>query len=144
MSGGVGISKTILLVVTFLVFALIPNVGIAAQISVGPENSIQTAVNNAHSGDVIILKPGTYIESVKVSKGNITIKSESGNPEDTVIQARSQSSNGLSLTGKNIEVRGLKIIGASRPGYSGINLSSCTNCTIENNRLINIIKKERI
>lgn len=137
MSGGVGISKTILLVVTFLVFALIPNVGIAAQIFVEPGNSIQTSVNNAHPGDVIVLKPGTYVESIKINKGNITIKSESGNPEDTIVQARSQSSNGFSLTGKNIEIRGLKITGAGRPGYSGINLSSCTNCKIENNKLVN-------
>ncbi|MGB9938544.1 PKD domain-containing protein [Methanosarcina sp.] len=108
----------------------------AAEIIVQPGNSIQNAVNNSGSGDVITVKPGTYTESLKVSKSNLTIRSESGNPDDTIIKARSKGTNVLLLQGSNIKINGFKIIGASS-SYAGINLSSCSNCIIENNKLLN-------
>ncbi len=40
------------------------------------------------------------------------------------------------LQGSNIKITGLKIMGATRSGYSGICLSSCSNCIIENNKLL--------
>jgi parallel beta-helix repeat protein len=86
---------------------------------------------------VITVKPGTYIENIKVSKGNLTIRSESGNPDDTIIKAKSTGANLLLLQGNNIKINGFKIVGASRSSYAGINLSSCSNCVIENNKLLN-------
>ncbi len=109
----------------------------AAEIIVQPGNSIQNAVNNLSSGDMVTVKPGTYTENIKISKDNLTIRSESGNPDDTIIKAKSTGANVLLLQGNNIKINGFKIIGASRSSYAGINLSSCSNCIIENNKLLN-------
>ncbi len=93
-------------------------------------------MDNSTSGDVITVKPGTYTENIKVTKDNLTIRSESGNPEDTIIKARSPSANVLLLRADNITINGFQIIGATESGYSGICLSSCNNCTIDINNLL--------
>ena len=45
----------------------------AATIYVEPGDSIQKAVDNARSGDTIVIKPGTYAGGIKVSTANLTI-----------------------------------------------------------------------
>ena len=94
-----------------------------ATVTLQPGNSIQTAVNNAKAGDIIVLKPGTYTENVKVNKSSITIKSESGNPDNTEVKSTSKSKDVFSLSGNYIKINGLKISGANNAGYSGISLS---------------------
>ncbi|MGA9188888.1 MAG: PKD domain-containing protein [Methanosarcina sp.] len=116
---------------------LISGIGAASDIIVKPGNSIQTAVTNSASGDVITVKPGTYTENIKVIKNGITIRSESGNPENTIIKAKSSGADVLFLQGNNIKITGFKTVGATRSSYSGICLSSCSNCIIENNKLLN-------
>ncbi len=120
----------------FLILILISGIGGAAEIFVQPPGSIQAAVNNASSGDIITVKPGTYIENIKVTKSSITIRSESGNPDNTIIKAKSTGANVLLLQGSNIKISGFKIVGA-KSIYAGINLSSCSNCIIEKNKLLN-------
>ena len=137
MDGGIRINKLITLLLAFLILASISFIGTAAEIFVQPGNSIQTAVNNAVSGDVIIVKPGTYTENVRITTDNLTIKSESENPDDTIIKAKSPSTHVFFLQADNVKIKGLKISGARRYGYAGICLSSCNNCTIENNKLLN-------
>ena len=94
-------------------------------------------MNNSTSGDIITVKPGTYTENIKITKGNLTIRSESGNPDNTILQAKNTGANVLLLQGNNTKINGFKIIGASKSSYAGINLSSCNNCIIENNKLLN-------
>src|SRR5664280_1006519 len=60
-----------------MTLASISFIGAAAEIFVQPGNSIQNPINNADSGDVIIVKPGTYTENVRITTDNLTIKSES-------------------------------------------------------------------
>jgi pectin methylesterase-like acyl-CoA thioesterase len=78
-----------LLLAFFILFSL-TGIGTAAEIIVQPGNSIQAAVNNSTSGDVIIVMPGTYIENVEVPTGNLTIRSESGNSDNTTIKVTIQ------------------------------------------------------
>ena len=120
-----------------MILALISEIGLAAEIFVQPGNSIQSAVNNSNPGDIIIVKPGTYTENIKISKENLTLRSESGNPEDTIIKAKNSSANVLLLRGNKIKVDGFGISGAIKYGCSGIHLYSCENCTIKNNKLLN-------
>ncbi len=94
-------------------------------------------MNNSSSGDVITIKPGTYIENINITKSNITVRSESGNPANTIVKARSSGANVFFIQANNIKISGLQIVGAIISGYSGICLSSCNNCTIENNKLLN-------
>jgi parallel beta-helix repeat protein len=124
------------LLVAFFILLFVSGTGAAAEIIVQPGSSIQKAVNGSTSGDIITIKPGTYIENINVAKGNLTIRSESGNPDNTIIKAKSSGANVFLLQGSNIKITGLKIMGATRSGYSGICLSSCSNCIIENNKIL--------
>ncbi|WP_292373834.1 right-handed parallel beta-helix repeat-containing protein [Methanosarcina sp. UBA411] len=124
------------MLVAFFILLFVSGTGAAAEIIVQPGSSIQKAVNGSTSGDIITIKPGTYIENINVAKGNLTIRSESGNPDNTIIKAKSSGANVFLLQGSNIKITGLKIMGATRSGYSGICLSSCSNCIIENNKIL--------
>lgn len=138
MDGGVKIKKLTTLVFAIIILLFISGIGTATTVTLQPGNSIQTAVNNAKAGDIIVLKPGLYTENVKVSsKSSITIKSESGNPDNTEVRSKSLSANVFALSSANyIQINGLKITGAKNPGYSGISLSNCSSCKIQNNKLI--------
>ena len=124
------------MLVAFFILLFVSGTGAAAEIIVQPGSSIQKAVNDSTSGDIITIKPGTYTENINVTKGNLTIRSESGNPDNTIIKAKSSGANVFLLQGSNIKITGLKIMGATRSGYSGICLSSCSNCIIEKNKLL--------
>ena len=124
------------MLVAFFILLFVSGTGAAAEIIVQPGSSIQKAVNGSTSGDIITIKPGTYIENINVTKDNLTIRSESGNPDNTIIKAKSSGANVFLLQGSNIKITGLKIMGATRSGYSGICLSSCSNCIIEKNKLL--------
>ena len=78
----------------------------------------------------------TYAENIKIIKDDLTIRSESGNPDDTTIKAKSPTAHVFSLQANNVKTKGLKISGASKYGYAGVCLSSCSDCTIENNILL--------
>nr|WP_232308773.1 PKD domain-containing protein [Methanosarcina lacustris] len=71
-----------------------------------------------------------------ISKDSLTIRSESENPDNTIIKAKSSTTNVLSVQANNVKISGIKAIGASGSSYSGISLSGCNNCIIENNKLM--------
>jgi parallel beta-helix repeat protein len=136
MDGGIKIKKLTILLVAIFILSLISNLGAAAEIIVQPENSIQDAVNSSSSGDIITVKPGIYTENIIVTKDDLTIRSESGNPDNTIIKAKSSGASVFLLQGDNIKISGLKAVGATRSGNAGICLSSCSNCIVENNKLL--------
>src|SRR5690606_21073557 len=72
----------------------------------GSGYTIQEAVDSAEAGDVIIIKPGTYIENVNVSKAGLTIKQETSNvviqPTDGSIATVTISNVSVTLTGLNV------------------------------------------
>ncbi len=137
MDGGIGIKKLTALLVAILMLALISGIGMAAEVIIQPGNSIQNAVNNSNPGDMITVKPGTYTGNINVTKNNLTIRSESGNPDNTILKAGKSTADVLILRGDSIKVTGFKTTGATGSGYAGIALSSCSNCTIENNKVLN-------
>lgn len=60
-------------------------------ITIGPNDSIQTAVNNANSSSTIYLTPGTYYQnSINVDK-NLTFQGN-GNAEDIIIDGQQKNS----------------------------------------------------
>jgi parallel beta-helix repeat protein len=134
--GGIKMNKLITLLSGLLVLTLISGIGAAAEIFVYPGESIQKSINSANPGDIIVVKPGTYIENIKVSKDRLTIKSESGNPDDTIIKAKSSSSDVFYLQADNTVIRGFKISGATGSGHAGIFLHYNSQCKIENNELL--------
>lgn len=128
-------NKLLILSVTVFLLLLISGIGSAADIIVEPGNSIQVAIESASPGDTIIIKAGTYTENVNITKSGLTIRSESEDPDNTIIQAKN-SRDALLVHTSDVTIRGLKFVG-SGSSYSGIYLYNCTNCIIENNKLAN-------
>jgi parallel beta-helix repeat protein len=95
--------------------------------------SIQAAINAAHTGDKIIVKPGTYVESINVDK-SLTIVSESGNPSNTIVKAGKDSDDIFSVCSNGVSIKGLGIKGAR---YAGVHLFGVNNCNIKYNKLSN-------
>jgi parallel beta-helix repeat protein len=95
--------------------------------------SIQAAVNAAGSGDVIVVKPGVYMESITVDK-DIAIVSESGNPHDTIVRTDGNSEDVFNVMSRAVVIKGFSITGAK---YAGIELFGVSDCTIVNNELLN-------
>ena len=122
-------NKLIILLTAMLIFALGSGIGAAIDIHVNQTDSIQAAVNNAGSDDVIIVKPGIYTESIRVTTQNLVIRSESGNPADTII--RTNSTNGFSVRASNTVISGFKV----EAEETGIYLFGCSGCIITNNDL---------
>lgn len=136
MDGGIGINRLIVLLLVFLTLILSSGIGMAAETFVQPGDSIQAAVNNAVSGDVIIVKPGTYTENIKITVHNLVIKSESGNPANTIIIAKDPAVDVFSVESNKVTISGFKIM-ESKNDHAGIYMYQCKNCTVENNRLLN-------
>jgi len=137
MNRGIGIKKLTFLLFALLILVSVSSIGTAAVILVHQGDSIQAAVNNSISGDVIIVKPGTYVENIKIANENLTIRSDSGDPNNTIIKARNSHADVFLLKADDIKVSGFKISGATEPSYAGIFLCSSDNCIIENNILLN-------
>lgn len=136
MDGGIGISRLVTLLLVFLILILSSGIGTAAEIFVQSGESIQAAVNNAVSGDVIIVKPGTYTENIKVTLHNLVIKSESGNPANTIIIAKDPAVDVFSIESNKVTISGFKIMEAKN-NHAGVYMYKCKNCTVENDRLLN-------
>src|SRR5512145_1314986 len=100
-------NKLIILLMAILIFASISGIGTAAEYVVSSGNSIQTTVNSASSGDVIIVKPGTYNENVRITTSNLVIKSESGKSQDTII--KTTGSNGFYVAANGVIISGFKV-----------------------------------
>jgi len=135
VDGGIGIKKLIILLSFFLILTLGSGIGTAGEIFVQPGDSIQAAVNNAVMGDVIIVKPGNYDENIKVTIHNIVIKSESGNPANTIITANDPNLDVFTVESNKVTINGFKIMGVGL-NHSGIYMNQCKNCTVENNRFL--------
>ena len=128
-------NKLTVLLIAFLTLILCVGIGTAAEVIVQPGDSIQAAVDNAGSGDTITIKAGTYTENVKIYTDGLTLRSESGNPADTMIKANDSTDNTIFVDADNVKISGIKAARATASGTSGICLSGCNNCVVENNML---------
>ena len=95
----------------FFIFTLGSSIGTALEITVQPGESIQSAVNNASSGDEIVISSGTYTDNIVVTKDNLVIRSESKNPEDTLITANNNATDVFNIDADNVTIMGLSIMG---------------------------------
>ena len=110
----------------------------AATIYVEPGNSIQMAVNNAHSGDTIIVKPGTYAGDIEISTANLTIMSSS--PYKAIIKSENDAFDiyESNITIKNFDIRGPGKSSGVCFSFSRIeSTNGAFSCTVQNNKISN-------
>lgn len=130
---------------------------VPATLQVGPLSgeipSIQQAISEAKSGDIIMVHPGTYQEQITISTNtsgtllnNLTIEA-TGLAQNTIIQlpaadANSTTAAAVEITAaQNVTIRGLTIEGPESAGTSigyGIEVDGGGNAKIIDNRIIGI------
>ncbi|MET8082344.1 right-handed parallel beta-helix repeat-containing protein [Streptomyces sp. NPDC005303] len=104
------------------VFGAAPPAAVAAdQMThvVFPGQSIQQAVDAAEPGDTVLVAPGTYRESVKVSTPGITL---SGMGRSTVIEPDPQKATGKCAEAGN----GICVLGTKEHDVEGVTIASLT------------------
>jgi parallel beta-helix repeat protein len=97
-------------------------------------STIQQAVDNATEGNVIIVRDGTYVENVKVSK-RLTIRSENGT-DSTIVIAEDSYKNVFEVTANCVNINGFSMEGAKGEAKAGIYLNA-DHCYISNNNASN-------
>ncbi|MEO0277896.1 MAG: S-layer homology domain-containing protein [candidate division WOR-3 bacterium] len=95
-------------------------------------STIQGAINMASPGDVIVVKPGRYVENVKVDKPGLTIKSMNG-PGKTVVTASDSRKHVFEVTAHGVKIIGLTIEGAKEKYAAGIFLNEVRDGYIASN-----------
>ncbi|MDR7665611.1 NosD domain-containing protein [Methanosarcina sp. Z-7115] len=92
--------------------------------------SIQAAVDAAKAGDTIFVSPGMYVENLKIDR-EISIWSDSRNPENTVIRAADPKKSTVEIRVDRVSFSGFGIEGSEK---AGILLIGVKSCYINNNR----------
>lgn len=97
--------------------------------------TIQEAINAANDTDTILVYPGMYVENVIVNR-SVSIVSQSGDPNNTVVLAADDFENAFNVTKGDVSIMGFNITGVRVGPSCGVYVGSVENVKIVNNHLI--------
>jgi hypothetical protein len=86
-----------------------PDAGTPEVITVEPGRSIQDAVDDAAPGDLVLIEPGTYHESVEVDVEDIVLRGLDRN--EVVLDGRLDLENGITVRADGVAVENLTVRG---------------------------------
>ena len=114
-------------------------VNVAVTYYVNPGDSIQSAINAASSGDIIIVRDGNYTENINVNKLLMMVRSENGS-ENCIIQAANSSDHAITISADFVIISGFNVTGVSGKFKAGIYGYNVEHCIIfDNNAFDNCI-----
>ncbi|WP_255335811.1 NosD domain-containing protein [Methanosarcina sp. KYL-1] len=133
--------KIILATITLAVMALACGTASAGTLTVDANGeadftTIQEAVDFAKEGDTILVMPGKYVENVHIGKP-LSIISEAGAPEGTVVEAADRRDHVFHISADNVNISGFTLQGAKNEDdlIAGIYMDNVEKNTIRGNIL---------